>query len=304
MVNLEAPEACIVSGLYNTEDAKEVVLEYIPLTRTTPEPLEPIQEKQEATPEIVATMIKNAKYPVVITGAGISTESMLQTRKQLWEQLNRIEYVSIWKYFEESRNLWNLVKKFLSEANYNPQPNRAHQVLAELEKEGKIKAIITQNVDNLHQAAGSKNVIEMHGTLSQVKCSNCDIVFNKTCAEFVKGSKSEIPPPCTEFGKEQCISHIPGSLRPNVVLFGELVPASIVKEALEHIKKSDLVLVVGTASDASPTCELPRLAKRNGAKVVEIKRNLSRISHIADVTQTGEAGPFLQEVLNKFKQLN
>ena len=248
-------------------------------------------------------MIKDANYVVVITGAGISTESMLRTRKELWQQLNRVEYVSIWKYIEEPKNLWQLVKSFLADANYQPTANRAHKVLAELENQGKIKAIITQNVDNLHQDAGSKNVIEMHGTLSQVKCSQCDVVFNKPCVDFVRDD-SVFPPSCTEFGKEACISHTRGNLRPNVVLFGELVPSAVVKEALEHVQKCDLVLVVGTAADASPTCELPRLAKRNGAKVVEIKRSLSRISHIADVTQTGEAGPFLEKVLNKYNQLN
>jgi NAD-dependent deacetylase len=207
----------------------------------------------------LSDLLARAARPVALTGAGLSTASGLRTRKQLWETFDRDRAVSVWKFREDPRVLWAVVRDFLGDSS--PAPNAAHLALARLPLLG----IVTQNVDGLHQAAGSRGpVVELHGSLEATRCDAC-------------GARG---PACRELLEQPLPSCVCGeALRPDVVLFGEWVARERLAQAAQLASTCDLLLVVGTAADVSPAADLPRLAAARGAVVVEVKRRASRLHH-------------------------
>ena len=289
-----APEAGILTGIY-AKPKNQLDFEYISTTRQ-PQQITtfPSSQKPDSSPETVADLLKNSSYAVVITGSESFLDYIyLTSDAQAWEQFNRAENASNWQYYYNPNKIW----KYVTELNLE-NFSSIYKPLADLEKMDTIKAVVTFSVDGKHRKENIKTVVEMYGSMTEVRCSQCDLVFDKPCLDY---EKSSIPPPCDHFRKQgTCISHSPGFLRPNVVLFGEEVPYSVTKEALEHINKCDLILVIGTISDYLVT-ELPLLAKRNGAKIVEINKTSSKISHVVDASYTGEAGPFMEKVVSIIK---
>lgn len=217
------------------------------------------------------------KKVVAITGSGISVESGLRTRQDLWSDplWNRDACVSIAGFHENPNALWQLVKSFLSDApNYRPTPNRNHFALARLEEAGILKGIITQNVDELHQQAGSKNVIELHGSLNRVICTTSSCTAQRApirdCASIIsKQPNGEGVQITCECG---------GILRPDVVLFGEVVPETKKNAALDMLSDCELLLVIGTASDVAPASDLIRLANTKKTRILEIGLSPTMIS--------------------------
>jgi len=198
----------------------------------------------------VAKLIKEAEYAVVLTGAGVSTESGVPDFRSpgsgFWTVVNP-ELFTIdgfranpGAFYEAGLPLFEIIEK--------AQPNSAHRVLARLEAQGLIKALITQNVDGLHQIAGSKQVLEIHGTLKSASCLYCgwSAVAEDVLADIEDGL---VPPRCLECGEP---------LKPDVVLFGEpLAPAY--HQALREAEKADLIMVVGSSMQVSPANKLPAL---------------------------------------------
>ena len=135
------------------------------------------------------------------------------------------------------------------------KPNKAHEVLAALEKRGGFQGVITQNIDGLHQKAGSKNVQEFHGTIHRMHCINCGKQYRTAEVDL-----TQLPPRCA----------CGGVLKPDFVFYGEGIPPGVYERSQEMIWAADVVLVVGTAGQVMPACSLPMIAKQNGAKIVEV----------------------------------
>lgn len=202
---------------------------------------------------------------VALTGAGISRSSGLATRKELWQQHSRDDAVGVWRFHDQPEPLWRVIAGFLGEHEARPSP--AHLALARLPG---LVAVLTQNVDGLHQAAAHEvgvahPILELHGTLARSRCHACGRA-NESARTLL--GRAELVPRCA----------CGGALRPDVVLFGEPVPAALLEQAVQYVQTCELLLVVGCAMDVAPAADLPRLARAAGARVIEIKRNPSRIT--------------------------
>ncbi|MCY0986643.1 hypothetical protein OV203_41195 [Nannocystis sp. ILAH1] len=216
--------------------------------------------------DLVAALRTSSRI-VALTGAGMSAASGLETRKQLWQRFTRDDAVSMARFRDDPATLWSVIRAFWGD---RPHPaNAGHQALARLPN---LAAIVTQNVDELHQAAAaaagrSTPVIELHGSLSRTRCLDCGR-SGEASAQALAASGRPLPPRCT----------CGGVLRPEVVLFGEQVPAAAMASARAHAAAADLLLVIGCAMDVSPARELPLVAARAGARIVELKRRPSRLA--------------------------
>jgi len=196
----------------------------------------------------IADLLEKSEHAVVLSGAGVSTESGIPDFRSpgsgLWTMLDP-ELFTIQGFKANPKAFYEGGAPFvrmLGEA----EPNEAHLVLAELEKRGLVKAVITQNVDGLHQKGGSKKVLEIHGTLSSASCMTCDyqVTIEEVAADVEEGL---VPPLCVECGEP---------LKPDVVLFGEPLSPDY-KEALEEAGRADLIMVVGSSMQVSPANQLP-----------------------------------------------
>lgn len=208
-----------------------------------------------------ANLIKNANHAVALTGAGLSTRSGIPDFRShgsgLWEQTDPMSVASIWGFVEHPQGFYDWMKP-LARKVVDAQPNAAHRALAELESMGKLHAVITQNIDNLHQRAGNKRVLEVHGHMRQATCIRC---FHMTDAQplIEKFLNDGDVPICEVCG---------GPMKPNVVLFGEMLPVSVMYEADKESKTCDVMLVAGSSLEVVPAADLPLVAKKNGAKII------------------------------------
>jgi NAD-dependent SIR2 family protein deacetylase len=213
-----------------------------------------------------ARLLHGASRVVVLTGAGASAASGLATRKQLWQRYDRDAAVSAVGVARSPAVLWAVVRDFLGLEDH--PPGAVHHVIARLPR---VTAIVTQNVDDLHQRAALPGrevpVHELHGTLERMLCPACGAQAPHPARHYVREHTSL--PPCPACGAR---------LRPDVVLFGEQIAPRVLAESLRAVEACDLLLVVGCAMDVAPASELPRVAAACGAAVVELKRSPSRIS--------------------------
>lgn len=218
-----------------------------------------------------AKLIKNAKHAVALTGAGISTPSGIPDfRSQgsgLWQSSDAMSVASFWSFVEYPQGFYDWVKP-LAKKMMNAQPNAAHLALAELEALGRIHAVITQNIDNLHQRAGSKRVLEVHGHMREATCIRCYhmVPAQPLLDKFIEDGTM---PTCEICG---------GVMKPNIVLYGEMLPVSVMYEAEQESKSCDVMIVAGSSLEVAPAADLPLVAKENGAKLILVNRT----STIAD----------------------
>jgi NAD-dependent deacetylase len=240
--------------------------------------------------ELIETML-NSKRVVALTGAGISAESGIPTFRGsggLWEGYPMEEVATIEGFERDPELVW----KFYNERRVNiakAKPNEAHKVLAALENLYDFW-VITQNIDGMHTLAGSKNVVELHGNIWRVRCTECGITYYNYDVPL-----KEIPPRCKRCG---------GLLRPDVVWFGE--PVYNVDKAYKLSESCDVMLVVGTSAQVYPAAYLPRLAWSHGAKIVEINPQETPITRYADFVIRDKATRALsriyQELLRAFQE--
>ena len=236
---------------------------------------------------IPATLIEHlqkARHAVVVTGAGISAESGIPTFRDaqsgLWAQFRPEELASEKGFRADPERVWQWYA-WRRQQVLQIQPNPGHHALAHLQQRLPRLTLITQNVDGLHQAAGSSDVIELHGSIHRVRC------LDRDCGEMDWPADTSMVP-----------KHACGSLlRPAVVWFGEYLPEQALTEAIAAVGHCDLLFSIGTSSMVYPAAELPVMAKRNGAVVVEINPNPTPLSQLADYVLTGEAGMVLPEIL-------
>ncbi len=219
----------------------------------------------------LAGALRRSRRLAVLTGAGISAESGVPTFRGggLWDKYRPEELATPQAFAADPLKVWqwyNWRRGLIAKA----QPNEAHRILARWEKEGVFEdfLIITQNVDGLHQRAGSEKVVELHGNIWRLRCTSCGRIWTD-----LRENLPELPPRCQSCG---------GLARPDVVWFGEAIPQDALERAFRAARSCDLFLVVGTSGVVQPAASLPFLAKESGAIVVEINPSTTPITSIAD----------------------
>jgi len=240
--------------------------------------------------EKAARAILESELTIALTGAGISVESGIpdfRSRGGLWDRYDPEEYGTIYAFRKDPEKVWRMLKE-MEETLDRARPNEAHVGLAELERMGLLQCVSTQNVDNLHQEAGSLDVIEYHGNSRSLTCLWCNRRYDYT------EKKGEYPPHCV-CGK---------ILKPDVIFFGEAIPFEAMARSSQLASTCQALLIVGTSALVSPFNILPRQAKQAGAKIVEI--NLERTvltDHITDIFLQGKASEKVIQVVSAVKEL-
>ncbi len=236
----------------------------------------------------VAAVLRRSARPVVLTGAGVSKESGIPTFRDaldgLWAQFDPQQLATprafrrnpklVWDWYEYRREL-------LAEA----RPNPAHRAIAEIETVLPQLVVITQNIDGLHAAAGSSDVITLHGDIRRNKCfANCQGDPTLIDVAALAWDREHGPPRCPHCG---------AWVRPDVVWFEEMLPAVALERAYDLSHATDLMLVVGTSGVVQPAASLPFAAKQHGATIVEVNPEMTSITLIADWHLSGQAGAIL-----------
>jgi NAD-dependent deacetylase len=236
--------------------------------------------------EEAALLIKNAKRVTAFTGAGISVESGIPSFRGedgLWNRYDPI-VADISFFLNNPLESWKMIKEVFYDFFGEAVPNTAHYVLAEMELSGIISTVITQNVDNLHQESGSKNVVEFHGTSQKLFCISCMKRHKITDIDLIK-----LPPVCPGCG---------GILKPDFVFFGEGIPEDASKRAFSEADRSDLFIIVGTTGEVAPASSIPHLAKNNGAKIIEVNVEKSSFTKpLTDIFLKGKATNVLETLM-------
>lgn len=232
-----------------------------------------------------AEIIKNSKSMIAFTGAGISVESGIPPFRGpdgLWSRYDP-KCLDLDYFHAQPKESWKAIKTifydFFGQAKYN----KAHKVLADFEEQGILKAIVTQNIDNLHQEAGSKQVFEFHGSLKRMICPQCNAIYIPSEVDLNK-----LPPCCP---KDR------GVLKPDFVFFGEGIPERAYRKSLLAARMADVVLVIGTTGEVMPAGMIPIEAKRVGATIIEINTDSSSFSKkTTDIFLQGKASEVLGEL--------
>lgn len=225
-----------------------------------------------------AALIREARYAVALTGAGVSTPSGIPDFRSpgsgLWEQVNPMEVASIYSFRSNPEAFFSWVRPLAAKL-MTAEPNPGHTALAELEGGGRLKAVITQNIDGLHQRAGSREVLELHGHWREATCLSCYCVVHT--AEILEGfvtSEEPTLPLCPACG---------GLLKPNAILFGEQLPSDVVNAAMSHMRRADLVLVAGSYLEVSPASQLPLVVHDQGGGIIVINLLPTYVDELAEV---------------------
>jgi NAD-dependent deacetylase len=231
--------------------------------------------------------LKNARSVGVLTGAGVSAESGVPTFRDkdgLWQKYRPEDLANldafikdpdfVWNWYQHRREIMNTVK-----------PNSGHYALASMESVFPEFYLVTQNIDNLHSRAGSKNIIELHGNIERNFCIDCKKFYSNISLTEKKVLKCDCG----------------GLIRPDVVWFGEMLPVQELQKAQEVAMNCDVFLTIGTSAEVYPAAMLPIIAKRSGAYVVEINLNKTSISYECDETYQGKSGTILNDLLNLIK---
>jgi NAD-dependent deacetylase len=235
-----------------------------------------------------AKLIEQAKYIVAMTGAGISTPSGIPDFRSpdsgLWAHADPLAVASIYAFRQNPQKFYTWIHP-LSRLMLEAVPNPAHYALAQLEKRGKLKAIITQNIDDLHNKAGSKTLYELHGHLRQMTCTKCYQIQDSI--EIIKKFIADgLAPHC----------HCGGVLKPNVILFGEQLPMQEYISAQRAIAHADLVLIAGSSLEVFPASDLPELALQNGARLIIINYQPTYLDPQASLIIRGDVADVLPRI--------
>lgn len=247
---------------------------------------------------------------VALTGAGISAESGIPTfrgKGGFWEKYEPAIFANTQGLLSTFRENPEKIVDFLTDLYsvlLKAKPNSGHTALARMEKAGLLECLITQNIDDLHRVAGSKNILELHGNAFQLRCERCLRKFRldrEKLAQLLqemnkfKNSKMKLLKIFSQFFPKCACGD---RLRIDIVLFGEMLDANILNRAYEAIESCPLLLIVGTSGVVYPSAELPFVARRNGAKIVEINNETSELSFICDYQILGKAGEILPKLIS------
>jgi NAD-dependent deacetylase len=240
--------------------------------------------------EQAITILSNSRKVVVSTGAGVSRESGIptfrETQKGLWANFDPEELATLEGFLKNPAMVWNWYQDRIKQIK-EVKPNPGHYAIAEMQDIFEEFYLITQNIDNLHQKAGSKNVCELHGNILQFKCLEENTIVENW------PDTDQVPPRC---------GNCNGMIRPNVVWFGEALPEKELSFAFHIAANCDVMIVAGTSGLVQPAASLPLIAKRSSnASIIEVNPQKSAITPVADVFLQSTSGNILPELLEKLK---
>ena len=237
--------------------------------------------------EKLAEKIKKARKIVFVTGAGISQESGIPTfrgKDGLWKKYDPMKLATIDAFYDDPKLVWEWYedrrKNILA-----AKPNAGHDAIAKLEDFSKV-VVLTQNIDGLHQRAGSTNVLELHGSIIRIKCTVCNYKDEIT-------TKFDVLPPICKCGS---------ILRPDVVWFGEPLPQKVWQEAVVQANSCDVMIISGTSLLVSPANSLPIYAKQNNAVLIEVNPEQTMMSTEMDLSLKTTSAAALPELISLFKE--
>lgn len=244
-------------------------------------------------------ILAQSKHAVALTGAGISTPSGIPDFRSrssgLWGKYDPFEVASFIGFKQNPQAFYRWIRPLLTTI-LEAQPNPAHIALAQLETYGPLKAVITQNIDMLHHKAGSQTIYELHGHMREATCLNCYTIYSAPDIVNDVILNGDVPH-CPACG---------GVLKPNVILFGELLPVSVLNKSRLHARMCDVMLVVGSSLEVAPAGDLPLLVKQSGARLIIVTLSETHLDYLADVVIHANvadilprlAAPFLPEQLS------
>ena len=230
--------------------------------------------------ERLAELLGQSRRAVALTGAGVSVPSGIPDFRTpetgLWAKVDPMEVAHIDVFEREPERFWSYYRPRF-ETLGDKEPNRAHAALAELERRGLIEGVITQNIDRLHRAAGSQNVIEVHGSIETSSCMDCDASFGLERMNALFDERGVAL--CAECG---------GAVKPDVVLFGEMLPADAIERATELAEGADLMLCVGSSLAVHPVAGLPQLTLGRGGRLAIVTKGETPYDGDAELKLRGE----------------
>jgi len=239
----------------------------------------------------IVKVVQNCRSCVVLTGAGISAESGVPTfrgSEGLWGKFKPEELATMSAFLSNPKLVWewyNWRRQVVGEV----KPNPGHYALCDLQQRFERFTLVTQNVDGLHRAAGSENILELHGNIYRNKCTDCNHQFE----EDVNIDPDNIPT-CPRCG---------GKIRPDVVWFGEMLDPQIINQAFSESEQTELFFSIGTSAVVHPAASLPFAAKRSGATLVEINPEMTPLSELADFYVSAKSGEFLPKLVERLNQV-
>ncbi len=243
--------------------------------------------------EKLAQLIADSEGTLVLTGAGMSTESNIPDFRSpdtgLWTKVDPYEFASIQSYVSNTpKNLDFMLE--IGTQIFRARPNKGHRALTKLQRLGKLTGVLTQNIDRLHHKAKTKNIVELHGNVMEAKCMKCKRIFPITTMinQVLKGGT----PTC-----EKCRGH----LKPNAIFFGEPLESSVLKAAGDMIKKCDLFIVLGSSLLVYPVAFYPREALAVGAKIAIINIQETDMDSSAEVVIHEKIGEVLPKIVELVK---
>ena len=238
--------------------------------------------------EQLSEKLKDAKKIVFVTGAGISQESGIPTFRGndgLWRKYDPMQLATIDAFYDNPKLVWEWYEDRRKNI-LNSKPNPGHLAISELEKYKEI-VVLTQNIDGLHQRAGSSQVLELHGSIIRIKCTVCEFQEN------IPSSFESLPPKCPRCGN---------ILRPDVVWFGESLPPKVWNQAMIEANTCDVMIIAGTSLVVSPANTLPVYAKQNNATLIEVNPEQTQMSSEMDMslrTTSAKALPLIIKIFAK-----
>ncbi len=223
----------------------------------------------------IANRLRGADHAVAFTGAGVSTASGIPAFRSeggIWDQFDQSEF-HYQRFKRDPAGFWKKrLELYEVVFGADVSPNAAHRALATLEEQGFLDSVLTQNIDNLHTEAGSETVVELHGNGTRVACEACGERFSlATARELIESG--ELPPTCTSCG---------GVLKPDVVLFGEVLPDGPMERARTEAATADVFLAIGSSLSVEPAASLPRIATRTGGTLCLVNLDPTPLSSVAE----------------------
>ncbi len=249
--------------------------------------------KLEENLQRAAQLIKNSNYLIAFTGAGISAESGIppfRGPEGLWSKYNP-EILELNYFYRNPKDSWIVIKEIFYDFFGSAKPNPGHLGLSKLEEMGLLKCVITQNIDNLHQAAGSTVVHEFHGNSQKLVCTSCKQHYG-----VAEVNLKTLPPKCNKCS---------GLLKPDFIFFGESIPMDAYHASVAAAEKADVLLIIGSTGEVMPANQIPSIAKQNGAKVIEINPEQSNFtSFITDIYLKGKAGEVMTSLMQHVNSIS
>ena len=243
-----------------------------------------------------AELLINSKNAVVLTGAGISTESGIpdfRGESGIWAKYKPEIYGSIQSFLNDPSKFWKMAEG-IAPTLFNAEPNAGHYAIAALEEMNIVKAIITQNVDELHQKAGSIIVYEVHGNINRFSCLGCRASYNKQQLLRKMKKEKKLPPLC---------NFCAAPLKPSVVLFGENLPNFEKYMSIDLAKKTDVMLIAGSSLSVVPVCDLPLYTVSEGGKLIIINDEPTYLDERAEIVINNKTGTILPLIVEEIKKI-